>query len=103
MMDELYKQLTQLPKELLEYYILYLMKDEKINFADLAKLHVEYLKMLKKGETEKLMHLRSKFIDLWVGTKKELPSKMVSLMREAKDNGWANITQEQIDNSKWNK
>ena len=25
------------------------------------------------------------------------------VLQEAKDNGWANITQEQIDNSKWNK
>ena len=49
------------------------------------------------------MLLRSKVIDLWCSTKKELPSKLVSLMQEAKDNGWANITQEQIDNSKWNK
>jgi len=49
------------------------------------------------------MNLRSKVIYLWCGTKKELPSKLVSLMQEAKDNGWANITQEQIDNSKWNK
>lgn len=102
-MEELYKQLSQFPKECLEWFVLRLMKDEKISFADIAKIHVEYLEALKRGETEKLMHLRSKFIDLWVGTKKELPSKMVSLMQEAKDNGWANITQEQIDNSKWNK
>lgn len=102
-MEELYKQLSQFPKECLEWLVLRLMKDEKISFADIAKIHVEYLEALKRGETEKLMNLRSKVIDLWVGTKKELPSKMVSLMQEAKDNGWANITQEQIDNSKWNK
>lgn len=28
---------------------------------------------------------------------------MVSIMQEAKDKGWANITQEQINNSRWNK
>ena len=79
------------------------MLKDKISFADLAKIHVEYLEKVKKGEAKKLMNLRSKVIALWCGTKKELPSKLVSLMQEAKDNGWANITQEQIDNSKWNK
>ena len=102
-MDELYKALQNLPKEVIEYYILKLMLEDKISFADLAKIHVEYLEKVKKGETDKLMKLRAKVIALWCGTKKELPSKLVSLMQEAKDNGWANITQEQIDNSKWNR
>jgi len=102
-MDELYKALQNLPKEVIEYYILKLMLEDKISFADIAKTHVEYLEILKKGQTKVLMLLRSKVIDLWCGTKKELPSKLVSLMQEAKDNGWANITQEQIDNSKWNR
>ena len=79
------------------------MLEDKISFADLAKTHVEFLEKVKKGETEKLMNLRGKVIDLWCGTKKELPKKLVSLMQEARDNGWANINQEQIDNSKWNK
>lgn len=102
-MEELYKQLSQFPKECLEWFILRLMKDEKISFADIAKIHVEYLEALKRGETEKLMNLRSKVIDLWCGTKKELPSKLVALVQEGKDNGWINIDQEKIDNSKWNK
>lgn len=102
-MFELYEQLKKLPKEILELYILDLMKDGKINFADIAKVHVEYLEALKRGETEKLMNLRSKVIDLWVGTKKELPSKLVALVQEGKDNGWINIDQEKIDNSKWNR
>lgn len=102
-MEEIYKQLSTLPKEYLEWFILRLMKDGKISFSSIATIHTEYLESLKKGETERLMTLRSKVIDLWCGTKKELPSKLVSIMQEAKDVGWANITQEQIDNSKWNK
>ena len=102
-MFELYEQLKKLPKEILELYILDLMKDGKISFADIAKVHVQYLEALKRGETEKLMNLRSKVIDLWCGTKKELPSKLVTLVQEGKDNGWINIDQEKIDNSKWNK
>ena len=102
-MDELYNQLSKLPKEYLEFFILNLMKDEKIDFSDIAKVHVEYLESLRKGETEKLINLRFKVIDLWCGTKKELPSKLVALIQEGKDGGWVNISQEQIDNSKWNK
>ena len=58
---------------------------------------------LKKGESDRLNALRAKVVELWCGTKKELPSKLVSLIQEGKDNGWVNITQEKIDNSKWNK
>ena len=102
-MDELYNQLSQLPKEYLEYFILKLMKDDKISFSNIAELHTQYLTMLKKGETLELMDLRSKVIDLWCGTKKELPSKLIALVQEGKDNGWINIDQAKIDNSKWNK
>ena len=95
--------LRQLPEEHLQLLVLELMKEGKLSFAKLATLHTEYLEMLKKGETEKLMMLRGKVIDLWCGTKKELPSKLVSLIQEGKDNGWVNISQDKIDNSKWNK
>ena len=102
-MDTIYDILYKAPKEYLEILILDLMRAGKISFTDLANLHVEYLESLKKGETEQLMTLRSKVIDLWCGTKKELPSKLVTLVQEGKDNGWINIDQEKIDNSKWNK
>ena len=102
-MDTIYDILYKAPKEYLEILILDLMRAGKISFTDLANLHVEYLESLKKGETEQLMDLRSKVIDLWCGTKKELPSKLVALVQEGKDNGWINIDQEKIDNSKWNK
>lgn len=102
-MNEFYKHLVSLPKEILEIYILELMKDEKVSFADIANLHVKYIEELKKGNEKELMQLRGKVIGLWCGTKKEVPSKLVAMMQEAKDNGWANISQEQIDNSKWNR
>ena len=102
-MDTIYDILYKAPKEYLEILILDLMRAGKISFTDLANLHVEYLESLKKGETEQLMDLRSKVIDLWCGTKKELPSKLVTLVQEGKDNGWINIDQEKIDNSKWKK
>ena len=102
-MKDVLELLRGLPKELLHAAILQLMKEEIISFTDIAKLHVEYINNLKKGNVEELMHLRSKFVDLWCGNKKDVPSKLLSLMQEAKDNKWANISQEDIDNSKWNR
>ena len=101
MLDQLLELLKQQPKEILQWIILELMKDGKLSFTDIATTHVEYLEILKKGETERLIDLRSKIVNLWCGTKKDLPSKLVSLIQEGKDNGWVNITQEKIDNSKW--
>ena len=103
MLKQLLTLLKQQPKEVLQWIVLELMKDGKLSFTDIANTHVEYLEMLKKGESDRLNTLRAKIVELWCGTKKELPSKLVSLIQEGKDNGWVNITQEKIDNSKWNK
>lgn len=49
------------------------------------------------------MKLRTRVIDLWSGTKKDLPKSLTALITEGMNDGWVNITQEQIDKSKWNK
>lgn len=102
-MAELLELLKHQPKEILHWLILELMKADAISFTDIADAHNKYLQILKKKEMEELMQLRSKVISLWIGTKKELPKSLVALIQEGKDNGWANISQEDIDKSKWNK
>ena len=102
-MNELYEQLAKLPKEYIECFILKLMQDNKISFSDIATIHTQYLEELEKGQTEELMKLRGKLVSLWCDTKKNLGKNLVALMQEGKDNGWINIDQEKIDNSKWNK
>ena len=102
-MKETLETLKQQPKEVLQWIILELMASDKLSFAELAEIHVKHLEQLKKGETKELMKLRSEVISLWCGTKKELPSKLVSLITEGMNKGWVNLTQEQIDNSKWNR
>lgn len=102
-MEELLNFLKRQPTEVLHLIIFKLMMDEKISFTEITKLHVEYLELLKEGKTEKLTKLRCKVTDLWCSTKKGLPSKLVALIREAKDEGWANISEEDIEKSKWNK
>lgn len=102
-MEQLLELLKEQPKEVLQWIVLELMRDDKLSFTDIAEMHVKYLEMLRQGQTKKLMHLRSQVIDLWCGKKKDIPSKLVSLIQEGMNDGWVNITQEQIDNSKWNK
>ena len=102
-MEELLKLLKHQPKEILHWLILELMKTDAISFTDIADAHNKYLQMLQKKEMEELMQLRSKVISLWVGTKKELPKSLTAIITEGMNNGWVNITQEQIDKSKWNK
>jgi len=102
-MEQLLEILKHQPKEILQWIVFELMASGNLSFAELAELHVKYLEQLKKGETEELMKLRGKLISIWCDNKKNVGKNIVSLMQEAKDKGWANITQEQIDNSKWNK
>lgn len=102
-MEQILEILKQQPKEILQWLILELMASDKLSFAELAQLHVQRLEQLKKCETQRLMELRSKVISMWSGNKKDVGKHITALMQEAKDNGWANVTQEQIDNSKWNK
>lgn len=102
-MEQILELLKEQPKEVLQWIVLELMKEDILSFAEIAELHVKYLEMLKKGETEKLMNLRTKVIDLWCGTKKDLPKSLVALITEGMNEGWVNTTQEQIDKSRWNK
>lgn len=102
-MNELLELLMHQPKEILHWLILELMKENVISFTDIADAHNKYLQMLQKQEMEELIKLRGKVIELWCGTKKELPKSLVNLIQEGKNNGWININQEQIDNSKWNR
>lgn len=102
-MEQLLELLKNQPKEILQWIVLELMNDGKLSFADVAELHVKCLEMLRREQTKELIHMRSQVIDLWCGTKKDLPSKLVALIQEGKNNGWVNISQEQINNSKWNR
>ena len=80
-------------------------REDKISgyHSENRKEFQKLLEELRKGQTEELMKLRGKLVSLWCDTKKNLGKNLVALMQEGKDNGWVNIDQEKIDNSKWNK
>lgn len=94
--------LKSLPKEVLHYIIFKLMECGAISFPEIATEHVRLVEQLRKRNTEEMLQLRCKISELWCGHKKDVPKKLVEYMQEFKDRGWINLSQEQIDNSKWN-
>ena len=64
-MEEILKLLKTLPKEYLQVIILELMKDQKISYEDITKSYVEYLDMLRKGQSEAYLELQSKVVTMW--------------------------------------
>ena len=96
-MEQLLELLKQQRKEVLQWLILELMKDNKLSFTDIAETHVKYLEMLRKGQSEKLMRLRSEVIKLWCGTKKDRDKALKDIMHDLLNKGRVNTTHEEID------
>jgi len=97
-MEEITKALKALPKEYLQVIILELMKDQKISYEDITKAYVEYLDMLRKGQSEAYQELQSKVVSMWSGKKKDQDKKLKDIMHYLLDKGRINTTHEKIDN-----
>jgi hypothetical protein len=96
-MEEIMKVLKTLPKEYLQVIILELMKDQKISYEDITKVYVEYLDMLRKGQSEAYQELQYKVVDMWSGAKKDRDRKLNDIMHYLLDKGRINTTHEKID------
>ena len=99
-MGEIIKVLKALPKEYLQVIILELMKDQKISYEDITQAYVEYLNMLRKGQSEAYMELQNKVVTMWSGTKKDRDQKLKDIMHYLLDKGRINTTHEAIDKHK---
>jgi hypothetical protein len=99
-MEEIMKALKALPKEYLQVIILELMKDQTISYEDITKMYVQYLDMLRKGQSEAYMELQSKVVTMWSGTKKDRDQKLKDIMHYLLDKGCINTTHEDIDKHK---
>ena len=97
-MGEILKALKALPKEYLQVIILELMKDQKISYEDITTSYVEYLDMLRKGQSEAYQELQSKIVTMWSGKKKDQDKKLKDIMHYLLDKGRINTTHEKIDN-----
>jgi len=96
-MGEILKALKALPKEYLQVIILELMKDQKISYEDITQAYVEYLDMLRKGQSEAYLELQSKVVTMWSGTKKDRDKNLKDIMHYLLDKGRINTTHEDID------
>ena len=99
-MEEIVKALKTLPNEYLQVIILELMKDQKISYEDITQAYVEYLNMLRKGQSEAYLELQSKVVTMWSGTKKDRDQKLKDIMHYLLDKGRINTTHEAIDKHK---
>jgi len=99
-MEEIFKALKTLPKEYLQVIILELMKDQKISYEDITQAYVEYLNILRKGQSEAYLELQSKIVTMWSGTKKDRDKNLKDIMHYLLDKGRINTTHEEIDKHK---
>ena len=99
-MEEILKLLKTLPKEYLQVIILELMKDQKISYEDITQAYVEYLDMLRKGQSEAYMELQSKVVTMWHAYKKDRGKNLKGIMHYLLDKGRINTTHEEIDKHK---
>ena len=99
-MGEILKALKGLPKEYLQVIILELMKDQKISYEDITQAYVEYLDMLRKGQSEAYFELQSKVVTMWCGNKKDRDKNLKDIMHYLLDKGRINATHEDIDKHK---
>ena len=97
-MNELLKTLKSLPKEFLQAIILELMKSECISYEDITKAYVDYLNMLRKGQSESYLELQSRVVAMWSGNKKDRDKNLKDIMHYLLDKGRINTTHEKIDN-----
>lgn len=99
-MEEILKALKALPKEYIQVIILELMKDQTISYEDITQAYVEYLNMLRKGQSEAYRELLSKIMTMWCGYKKDRDKNLKDIMHHLLDEGRINTTHEIIDKRK---
>lgn len=97
MYEELIKTLKAIPKELLLLIIHDLMKDEKLSFADLAKVHNDYLEELRTKQNQEYNNLQTKVLEMWCDTKKNYDKNLKGIMHYLVDLGQVNLNHERID------
>ena len=99
-MEEILKLLKTLPKEYLQVIILELMKDQTISYEDITQAYVEYLDMLRKGQSEAYRELQNKVMNMWYGKKEDNDKNLKDIMHYLLDEGRINTTHEAIDKHK---
>ena len=99
-MEEILKALKTLPKEYLQVIILELMKDQTISYEEITQAYVEYLNMLRKGQSEAYRELQNNIMTMWYGEKQDREKNLKDIMHHLLDEGRINTTHEDINKHK---
>lgn len=94
------EELKTLDRECLTIIFLELMKSKKISYEDITQAYVEYLNMLRKGQSEAYRKLQNKIMTMWCGNKKDRDKNIKDIMHHLLDEGRINTTHEDIDKHK---
>lgn len=87
--------LKQYPKEMVLSIIYQLIMSKTITFADITEIHIKHLEQLERAESEKLMRLRSDIIHVYTDHKKNITKNINDIIRNAYNEGWANLSEKE--------
>jgi len=87
--------LKQYQKEMVLSIIYQLIMSKTITFADIVVLHTKHLEQLERAESEKLMKLRSDIIHVYADCKKNMEENIKGIIRNAYNEGWANLSEKE--------
>lgn len=89
--------LKQYPKEMVLSIIYQLIMSKTITFADIVMLHTKHLEQLERAESEKLVQLRSKIIQVYADKKKNMSENINNIIRDAYSEGWVNLSEKDLE------
>lgn len=95
--NDLCDKLRNIDKSVLLLIIHDLMIDGKLSFADLAKVHNDYLEELRTKQNEEYDNLRVKVLEMWCDTKKNYDKNLKGIMHYLVDLGQVNLDHKRID------
>lgn len=60
-------------------------------------LHTKHLERLERAESEKLVQLRSKIIQVYADKKKNMSENINNIIRDAYSEGWVNFSEKNLE------
>ncbi len=86
-MDDIVNTLKTLPKELLLMLIYQLMQDGNITYHELMDMHIQHLKELERGTSDKYLELKCKVVEMWNDKKCNYNKNLKGIMHYLLDEG----------------
>ena len=98
--QKLISELSKLEKVEIQFIILKLMNDNKIQYQDITEAYVEHLKFLKEEMYKEYNNCIQDIMEMWTDKKQNRTINLKKTMHHLLDNGRINTTHEDIDKHK---